>query len=197
MVEGEFGEVLGKYIVGLEPEITARLFSHYQKLHQWNKRINLTSVPLGEECIRRHFAESLFLGSLIPNDIESVMDLGSGGGFPGVPIAMWRTQLMVGLVDADIRKCVFLREITAGLRNVEVLCDRAETLSGFWDGVVSRAVKVEEVRKFAVGRVKWVGVLTSRDIAGNFEWDAVTPIPWEPRHVVAELQVSRETPSAA
>jgi 16S rRNA (guanine527-N7)-methyltransferase len=197
MVEAEFGDLLGRYIAGLSVGTVGRLFRHYRRLHQWNERMNLTAVPPGEESVRRHFAESLFLGSMIPPGFRTLVDFGSGGGFPGVPIAAWCEGLKVSLVESDVRKCVFLREAAAELTNIEVLCARGEALRGRWDGVVSRAVNVEEVRKFAGIRAKWAGVLTSADIAAKFEWVAVTQVPWEPKYVVAELQVSCETPSAA
>jgi len=100
-------------------------------LLRWNARTNLTAIREPEEIVRRHFGESLFaaanLGQPMP---DTLLDLGSGAGFPGLPIAMAHPDLAVTLAESQNKKSTFLREVvrTLGLRNVEVWAGRAEAL---------------------------------------------------------------------
>src|ERR1700682_5683540 len=107
---------------------------------RWNKTINLTRIERVEEAVDRHYAESLFLGSNLPPGRLSIADVGSGAGFPGVPIAILRPELSVFLIESHQRKAVFLKEATRGLPNVSVSSKRAEDLRQTFDWVVSRAV---------------------------------------------------------
>ena len=70
----------------------AQLYQHYELLVRWNQRMNLTTVGAGPETVIRHYCESLFFGAHLPAAIGpqniSVLDLGSGAGFPGVPMAI-------------------------------------------------------------------------------------------------------------
>ena len=78
-------------------------------LERWNKKMNLTSVQPGKETVLRHYCESLFFGShLASESIDSIADIGSGAGFPGVPIAILKPECNVTLVESNQRKAVFL-----------------------------------------------------------------------------------------
>ena len=100
-------------------------------LMRWNARTNLTAIREPEEIVRRHFGESLFaaanLGEPVP---DTLLDLGSGAGFPGLPIALAHPDLPVTLAESQNKKSTFLREAvrTLGLNNVEVWAGRAEAL---------------------------------------------------------------------
>jgi 16S rRNA (guanine527-N7)-methyltransferase len=74
-----------------------------------------------------------------------IVDVGSGAGFPGVPLSIVRSDSTVDLVESHQRKAVFLREATRGLENVRVFGERAESLQGPWDWIVSRAVRPIDV----------------------------------------------------
>lgn len=189
MSDERFGQLLGKYVSDVPQAVVERLAEHYRLLLKWNARINLTKIDPGEELVRRHYAESLFLAHLIPAEVRTVIDAGSGAGFPGVPVAIRRPEIKIELVESDQRKAIFLRESTLDVSNIEVTVARLESLSLPVDAVISRAVDVGEVRKFAFRNSRWLGVLTSEEIAGKFDWDFVTPLPWEPTNVVAKFHV--------
>jgi 16S rRNA (guanine527-N7)-methyltransferase len=95
-------------------EAEARLSGFIDFLLAWNERINL--VGRGDEAVLkdRHLADSLSVLPLLPPDIRRIVDLGSGGGLPGLPVAI-ASGIETHLVDRDRRKCAFLRE--AGWRS--------------------------------------------------------------------------------
>lgn len=124
----------------------AQIASYNDLLLKWNARINLTAVRDPEEVITRHFGESLFAAwQLLPTDAgnQSAIDVGSGAGFPGLPLKIWSPELTLTLIEANQRKAVFLREAVRalGLSGVKVLADRAESLPIQADLVVLRAVE--------------------------------------------------------
>ncbi len=72
----------------LSAEQLELLHGHYQLLTRWNQVLNLSSIRTLEAAVVRHYCESLFLAANLPADAHSVADVGSGGGFPGIPIAV-------------------------------------------------------------------------------------------------------------
>ena len=124
---------------------TEALFDHFRLLLQWNQRLNLTSIRDEREAVLRHYCESLFLATYLPLDGATVVDIGSGGGFPGVPAAIIRPGLSFTLVESHQRKSVFLRESTRSIKNVRVFNRRAEELSETFDWCISRGVSVEDL----------------------------------------------------
>jgi 16S rRNA (guanine527-N7)-methyltransferase len=135
----------------LLPELSAleinHLYSHYELLIRWNQRMNLTTVKPGPEMVIRHYCESLFLAAHLPGTGHktSVLDLGSGAGFPGIPLAVLKPGWQVTLVESSQKKAVFLRESSRHLPNVSVLAQRIEDISVSADWAVARAVDPEEV----------------------------------------------------
>src|SRR5687768_10049621 len=87
-----------------------QLAAHYELLLRWNQKLNLTSVKNEETMVRRHYCESVFVAVHLPSEPISVVDVGSGAGFPGFPIAVVRPDCAVTLVESHQRKAVFLRE---------------------------------------------------------------------------------------
>jgi 16S rRNA (guanine527-N7)-methyltransferase len=129
-------------------------------LLRWNTRINLTAIRDPEQIVTRHFGESLFAARhLFPDDSRvgpglrpgraehssaTVADIGSGAGFPGVPIKLWAPDVSLILVESNHKKAAFLREVTRALTltRVNIQTVRAETLSGVeFDLVTLRAVE--------------------------------------------------------
>jgi 16S rRNA (guanine527-N7)-methyltransferase len=107
-------------------------------LIRWNARVNLTAVRDPEEIVTRHFGESLFLArSFFPQDGENsregrrVLDIGSGAGFPGLPLKIWNQEMNLTLIESNHKKGTFLREVARilGLESVIVRTDRAEALA--------------------------------------------------------------------
>ena len=131
--ESEIARLLSPYIPKNQLLTSQPLFEkmgeYLDLLLRWNARTNLTAIRQPEEIVRRHFGESLFaaanLGDTPP---ETLLDLGSGAGFPGLPIALAHPEIAVTLAESQGKKSTFLREVvrTLGLRNVEVWAARAE-----------------------------------------------------------------------
>jgi len=109
-----------------------RLTSIYiDLLMKWNARINLTAVRDPQEIVTRHFGESFFAAErllALPGCPGHIIDLGSGAGFPGLPIAMMANSSRVTLIESKQKKATFLREVifALGLRNVDVFAGRGE-----------------------------------------------------------------------
>jgi 16S rRNA (guanine527-N7)-methyltransferase len=116
-------------------------------LLRWNARINLTSVRQPEAIVTRHFGESLFAARHLfpkPASSASLIDVGSGAGFPGVPIKLWAPQLHLTLIESNHKKIAFLRQLarTLTLTDIDILPSRAEAYAGpLADVVTLRAVE--------------------------------------------------------
>ena len=170
-----------------------KLEAHYEMLKRWNTKLNLTATL----DIRKHFGESLFLGSVMAGFTEgsaTVADIGSGGGFPGMPLAILRPEWQVTLVESDHRKSIFLRECAGLAPNVRVLTDRAENLAGHFDWVVSRAVTPEFVAEVALRHGERVGMILREapQVAGITN-EVAQDLPWTGTGVV---WIGRVEPSA-
>ena len=111
-------------IVQLSAGQVSALEAHYEMLLRWNRKVNLTSISGLEESVERHYCESLFLAARLPAEPLRIADIGSGAGFPGFPIAVYRPDCQVVLVESHRRKGVFLREASRTLHNVRVLAER-------------------------------------------------------------------------
>lgn len=129
----------------LSPEQLAQTSIYLDLLLKWNARINLTAVRTPEEIVSRHFGESFFVASrLLPaSESISVIDLGSGAGFPGLPLAMFAPSARVTLIESNTKKAVFLNEVISmlKLKNVVVLRQRGEDCSQTARLVTMRAVE--------------------------------------------------------
>ncbi len=169
----------------LSQEQLARLEAHYQLLLRWNRKLNLTRIESVEEAVRLHYCESLFLARGLPEGRLRVADVGSGAGFPGFPVAVWRPECEVTLVESHVRKAVFLREASRGLGNVRVFAGRAEDLGERFDWVVSRAVRVDDV--LAVELASRFGLLVGAEDAERL--GGGVRVPWgKDRYVVFHVK---------
>src|SRR5260370_40569008 len=77
-----------------------QLQAHYDLLGQWNARLNLTRINSIDEVVRLHYCESLFVGTKLPAGPLRIVDVGSGAGFPGIPLAILRPECTVALVES-------------------------------------------------------------------------------------------------
>jgi 16S rRNA (guanine527-N7)-methyltransferase len=121
-------------------------------LLRWNARINLTSIRQPEAIVTRHFGESLFAAQhLFPNpgQATSLIDVGSGAGFPGVAIKLWAPQLRLTLIESNHKKVAFLRQLarTLTLTDIDILPDRAEAYAG--PGPLADVVTIRAVERFS------------------------------------------------
>lgn len=137
-------------LVRLTASQLAQLEEHYHLLERWNRKLNLTSIRTLEPAVRRHYVESLALGALLSQWVEwpavqSVVDVGSGAGFPGIPLAILFPDRRFDLVESHRRKAVFLSEASQSLKNVRVVASRFEAVSGSYDLAISRAVAWSDI----------------------------------------------------
>ncbi len=142
--------------------LVAQLSIYLDLLLKWNARTNLTAIREPEEIVRRHFGESLFVAAHLP-ECGTLLDLGSGAGFPGLPIQLARPGLRVTLAESQHKKASFLREVvrTLGL-STEVWADRAENLpvERRFDVVTLRAVdRPEDALMVARQRIELGGTV--------------------------------------
>ena len=95
------------------PEVVSRLFAHYEELRRWNVRLSLVGPGTTDRAVELHYAESLEGRALIDPRDKTLVDLGSGAGFPGLPLAAALPDLEVWMVEPQSRKWAFLRSATA------------------------------------------------------------------------------------
>ncbi|MEO6804335.1 MAG: 16S rRNA (guanine(527)-N(7))-methyltransferase RsmG [Granulicella sp.] len=155
-------QLLKPYLDSLPETLVPQLSLYLDLLMKWNARTNLTAIREPEEIVRRHFGESLFASIHLP-EASTLLDFGSGAGFPGLPIQLLRPELMVTLAESQNKKATFLREAvrTLGLKTI-IWADRVEAMpaSAQFDIVTLRAVDRMDVA-LAAGepRVRPGGVL--------------------------------------
>lgn len=178
---------------GLEPldaPIAARFADYCALLLRWNARTNLTAVRDVDGILSRHFVESIACARALPPGIATLLDYGSGAGFPGIPIALCRPEIAVTLAESQGKKGAFLREAvrTLGLAT-SVYSDRAETLNGRFDCVALRAVDrmlqaVQAACRLVVpgGRLALMTTEVESEglrqlCGGEFSWSKALPLP--------------------
>ena len=142
LLKGEFlpfGELTDAQLLLLE--------RHYRLLLRWNQKINLTRITDLADAVKYHYCESLYLAKRLPPRPLEIVDIGSGAGFPGIPVAVYRPDCTLDLVESHQRKAVFLSEAVRelALPNVRILGVRAEDVSRHYEWLVSRAVRPDEI----------------------------------------------------
>lgn len=199
----ELGRSRGEEPAFLSQAQLQSISTYIDLLIRWNARINLTAIRDPEEIVTRHFGESLFAARQLfpmapaehvseraPLSVHTAADIGSGAGFPGIPIKVWQPNVNLTLIESNHKKAAFLREAarTLGLTNVEVRTDRAETIRDrTFDLVTVRAVdKMEQVLPAAARLLSPNGrlalFLSSRQVDAArlslpLKWELEIPIP--------------------
>lgn len=137
-------QLLEPYIQLDESRLSA-ISKYIDILTKWNARMNLTAIREPQEMVQRHFGESFFAANylLAQKPVSSAIDLGSGAGFPGVPLAILAPEVQVTLIEAHQKKATFLRELISqlGIRNGKVFADRGERYGQEADLLTMRAVE--------------------------------------------------------
>jgi 16S rRNA (guanine527-N7)-methyltransferase len=195
----------------LSPLQLEQVSTYIDTLLRWNARINLTALRSPEEIVTRHFGESFFLARhLFPHNLKEestgkgarVLDIGSGAGFPGLPLKIWNHEMNLTMIESNHKKATFLREVVRalGLDNVVVRTDRAEELGsdpGFLrsDFVTFRAVEnFEKILNLAVtflvpgGRLALLlGASQSESLreGSSVRWDAPILVPQSHSRILA------------
>jgi 16S rRNA (guanine527-N7)-methyltransferase len=171
---------------------TADQFIRYLALIlRWNERVNLTSIRAPESIFKRHFVESIFCAQALPAGIKTLLDFGSGAGFPGIPIALCRPEIAVTLAESQTKKAAFLREAERSLGvPLTIHTGRAETLRSEFDCVTLRAVDRMQEAVAAGSRLVApegrIALLVGRgDVpeltaaaGADFVWDREQPLPF-------------------
>jgi 16S rRNA (guanine527-N7)-methyltransferase len=168
----------------------ALLEGHFRRYEQWNRVLNLSSIHDMESAVVRHYCESLFLAAHLPAGRLRIVDVGSGAGFPGIPVAVARPDCEVLLVEGHQRKAVFLKEATRALPNVRVFAGRAEQLNLPFDWVLSRAVAWEDLRSHFERLARAIGLLVGASDATQIckdsvaAWQEPIRLPWGRQRVL-------------
>ena len=148
----------------------SQLDKYYEMLIEKNKVMNLTAITEFDEVLVKHFADSLSICTIIPDDVKSVCDLGTGAGFPGIPMAIAYPDLQFTLIDSLNKRIKFLQEVVdaLGLTNVTLVHGRAEEAGRNklyreqYDLVVSRAVaNISTLSEYCLPLVKVGGYFIS------------------------------------
>lgn len=132
--EDRIAQLIAPYLEGVPtpPNLITQLSTYLDLLLKWNARTNLTAIRDPEEIVRRHFGESLFAGLHLGQRLTpdaTLLDFGSGAGFPGLPIQLLHPGLRVTLAESQGKKASFLREAVRTLQlPSEIWAARAETM---------------------------------------------------------------------
>ena len=156
----------------------------------WNDKLNLTAIRDPLEILYRHFCESMYAAVAVPMENGRLADVGSGAGFPGLPLKIIRPELRVFLVESNLKKATFLAEVIRelGLADAQVLVRRYEELGeevAPLDYVCSRALGefapfLEWAGSQQTGTkqvILWIGARDLLDIQKIRTWEWREPIP--------------------
>ena len=162
-------EKLKKLEIHFSMEQTEQFFEYMKLLIDWNEKINLTAITEPEEIITKHFIDSLTILKYIKNDYK-VVDVGTGAGFPGIPLCIMNPTIKMTLVDSLNKRLIFLQEVvnTLKLKNIEIVHARAEELGQnikyreTFDVATSRAVaNLSTLSEYLIPLVKINGKIIS------------------------------------
>ena len=165
----------------------------------WNEKVNLTAIRDPLEILYRHFCESMYASVAVPVENGRLADVGSGGGFPGLPLKIVRPNLQVFLVESSIKKVTFLAEVIRelGLKDTQVLARRYEELGeevAPLDYVCSRALgefpaflewaRSEQIAAKQV--ILWIGARDLPEIQkiGTWQWHDPIEVPHSLRRLL-------------
>jgi 16S rRNA (guanine527-N7)-methyltransferase len=195
----QINEAFEPYGVLPAPELIAGIRTYIELLLKWNKTVSLTTVSELDQILAFHFGESLFALPMLPVEKSRLADVGSGAGFPGVPLAMARPSLNVTLIEPNAKKFAFLNEVIRqlSLANVSVARGRTGDLqfsNQEFEVVTARAVgQFEDLLGWAKTRITsggklilWVGDEDMKQILSDkrFEWSSPERIPGTDRRFV-------------
>lgn len=187
---GVIQRALGEFQLPATDEQVLQIQQYIKILLLWNEKINLTAIRDPLEILHRHICESMYAAGAVPLKSGRLADLGSGGGFPGLPLKIIRPDLQVFLVESNIKKVTFLAEVIRelGLKGAQVLARRYEELGedvAPLDYVCSRALgefpaflewaRSEQIAAKQV--VLWIGARDLAEIQNIPTWDWREPLP--------------------
>ena len=180
---------LGEFKLPASDDQVLQIQQYIKILLTWNEKINLTAIRDPLEMLYRHFCECMYAAEAIPLKSGRLADVGSGGGFPGLPLKIMRPELQVFLVESNIKKVAFLAEVIRelGLKGAQVLARRYEELGeevAPLDYVCSRALgeysvfldwaRSEQIAAKQV--ILWIGGRDLPEIQKIRTWDWSEPL---------------------
>jgi 16S rRNA (guanine527-N7)-methyltransferase len=187
----------------LSPAQLHLISTYIDILLRWNARINLTAIRDPEDIVTRHFGESLLAArhlfpvsssvssvSSVVKAPDSLADIGSGAGFPGLPIKLWAPHISLTLIESNHKKAAFLREVARALTltGINIQNARAEAVTATFDTVTLRAVeRFEHILPTAAALVAPTGRLAllissaqcdqAVSLLPHFRWSVPVPVP--------------------
>lgn len=184
----ELQKALPDYGIELETEAMGRLAHYLDLLTQWNGKLRLVGSVEAEVLVRRHVAESLWLSQLLPLHGQTLIDVGSGAGFPGMALQLAWPQLQVTLIDANAKKVSFLKTVARTFGLGRVLQARLEEVK--LEGEIVTARALEHMEEAGPGRFRqlvapggvaafWIGEETARRwrAKADWQWELSRTIP--------------------
>ena len=186
---------------GVDPsiELVERIKTYIELLLKWNRTVSLTTITSVDEILRFHFGESLFALRMLPVEKSRLADVGSGAGFPGIPLAIARPSFEVTLIEPNMKKFAFLSEVIRSLDIPNAVAVRGRMVSFQApnerpDFVTARALgQFDELFEWAreqlapTGKlILWVGDEDARKLAADsrFKWGVPDRIPGSERRFV-------------
>ena len=181
---------LGEFLIAVSDSQVLQIQQYMRILLAWNEKINLTSIRDPLEILNRHFCECMYAAATVPVEDGRLADVGSGAGFPGLPLKIIRPALQVVLIESNVKKATFLAEVIRdlGLTDARVLVSRYEELAeevAPLDFVCSRALgefvpflEWAHSEKVAAKQViLWIGARDLPEIQKIQSWEWREPIP--------------------
>jgi len=163
-IQTDFHSLLLEHKIDLSPQQMDQFETYFQELVSWNEKMNLTGITERDQVYIKHFYDSITLSFYIPmNEVQSLADIGSGAGFPGIPLKICFPHLKLTIIDSLNKRIHFLQNVVdkLGLSEVELLHGRAEDLGrkeglrDSFDLVTARAVaRMAVLNEFCLPFVK-------------------------------------------
>ena len=181
---------LGEFQLSANDQQVVQIQQYIKLLLAWNEKINLTAIRDPLEILYRHFCESMYAAKAVPVENGRLADVGSGGGFPGIPLKILRPGLNLFLIESNVKKATFLAEVIRELEltDARVLVSRYEELSeevapldfacsralgdfgSFLEWAGSQHIASKQV-------ILWIGERDRKEVQSVTAWDWREPIP--------------------
>jgi 16S rRNA (guanine527-N7)-methyltransferase len=192
LTEDTIRRAMNEFQITLNQEQVLLIQRYVKILLQWNEKLNLTAIRDPLEILYRHFCECMYAAVAVPCGSGRLADIGSGAGFPGIPLKIIRPELELFLVESNIKKGTFLAEVIRDLEltNARVLISRYEELSeelAPLDYVCSRALGdfgpfldwAASERLSARRTLLWIGGRDLEEVrkSPRWEWQEAISVP--------------------